>query len=360
MREGEASATWVADLILRIGDGIAWRVLNYDRSSLRLLAEHPPISAPQLDIGLVTELGELLRIIYEEGRQAVLGAVTNFLRVGDITTYDSSTDSATVVEVKTENIATARTRSQGEYLSVVQEGLRAGEHSVSGVRIRKIVAAAPLKTYVLSVERAMREAEQKLSASRRFGDILTVAVLATDQMVDTIPESDWDRARRPAMDRLARAQSRKTDRVLPMNNLDTLTHFSPNMAPYAVFPIEPRLRFKLLTGEFHVLSALNVSALARWLGNRGWSNEVFDPSPDLDLTQPLMNIPALRVSIEGVSVEIGLGLLAIAALEFWMPESIEEAVRTIFAISPDSTSADQTPDWLTQVNFPNAGTYAWD
>jgi len=72
------------DRIRVIGDGIAWRALDYDRASLRLLAEHAPVAAPQLDTGLANEVGALMELA-KRYEIVVLNAITNFLRVGDIT-----------------------------------------------------------------------------------------------------------------------------------------------------------------------------------------------------------------------------------------------------------------------------------
>ena len=48
----------------------------------------------------------------------------------------------------------------------------------------------------------------------------------------------------------------------------------------------------------------------------------------------------------------------VAALEFWMPESIEESVEAVMRSLPPRHSKE--PAIYSQVTFPNSGKYAWD
>ena len=47
-----------------------------------------------------------------------------------------------------------------------------------------------------------------------------------------------------------------------------------------------------------------------------------------------------------------------AALEFWMPESIEESVEAVMRSLPPRRSKE--PAIYSQVTFPNSGKYAWN
>ena len=64
-------------------------------------------------------------------------------------------------------------------------------------------------------------------------------------------------------------------------------------------------------------------------------------------------IPVLRVKKGRKETEINLDILALAALEFWMPESLERMIATTL------NEATRDVSFLT-VNFPNVGKYAWD
>jgi len=359
MDAGQIAARWFGERLRVIGDGIAWRVLNYDRAALRLLAEHPPLSTPQIDVGLLTEVEELMRIAGEERDPPLLNAITNFLRVGDITIYDPESGSIKLVEVKSGAKRDSRSYRQGEHRSAVQEGLDSGIHSMGGVQIRKIMAARPLKTHVLSVEQAMREAEHHLGASRKFGDYLTVGVLATSRVLASVPEEKWSEIWGPVLERVYSVQKGPSDVLLgQIDNLFAISHFSPNLAPYTVFPIEPRLRFALMTGDLWVISLLNISGLARWLEKRGWKAKVLEPTSRTPDNDEFPYVGALQVGRKGVSVEFGVDSLMVAAMEFWMPEAIEVTVGEILKTVPPSSP--EEPSIHNQVNFPNVGKYAWD
>ena len=361
MTEAEAATVFFMERLRAIGDAIAWRFLGYDRAILRLLAEHPAISTPQLGVGLATELDELIRLAEENELPVLLNAVTNFLRVADITTYDPATQQVRLVEVKAGKGVTARTQRQGEYINLVQEGLDTGVHTLSGRKIQKILAEHPLLTYARSVEGAMREAEKRLTASRLFGQYMGIGVFAQEKIIGTVSEDDWPKLWDLVFDRIAKLW-RASDVVLPrMDNLFAVTHFTPNLAPYAIFPMAPEYRLGLLTGEYLVISYLNISGLARWLEKRGWRVEVVPPSDQLPDPSDFPYLGAMQVWKGPVGVEIGLDLLMVAAGEFHMPESIEISIEaTLKAALANSDLRRESVDNLWQVTYPNRGKYAWD
>lgn len=347
------SAEWVGGQLRSIGDGIAWRFLKYDRAALRLLAEHDYVSVPSLGTGLYEEMNEVQRLA-DEGYSLLLNSITNFLRVGDITIYDKTTGKFKIVEVKAGMTQTPRTIRQGKYMALVQEGLDEGSHSIAGATLTKMMSKAPLLTYVRSVESAMVEAEQKFGSSRLFGEYLSVGVFALRKIIDNLSGSDMQRVQHTIIERCMSVLRRKTDMPLPiMSNISPMVHFSPILAPYTIFPIDRNRRFDLLTGDFWVISQLNISGLARWLESRGWETKIValpDKVPDSD---EFPHVPILQVWKGKKGIEIGLDILAIAAMEFWIPESIERMIVAIFNEGiPESG--------FYSVNFPSIGKYAWD
>ena len=342
----------MVDRVRSIGDGVAWRVLDYDRVNLRLLSEHQPISVPQVDSGLRTELEELLRL-GEEGGRIILNSITNCLRVGDLTVYRPDTGEVRVVEVKSGGKTTARTRRQGDYSLLVQEALKSDIHPMGDIHLQRIIAKKPQRTYVFSLERAILKAEDKGTATRRFGDYLSIGVFDLGQIISHVAKERWPQSWAPVLDGLLSVKARKSDFVTPMmDNISVIGTFSPNVAPYAIFPMERRLRFGLLTGEFFVMTLLNVSEFARWLEKRGWETEILtaaaDP-PQPDGTPD--HVPVLRVTKGPRSVEVGMAIFLAAAIELNMPETIESVIEA---------TINREPDGYVQVGFPNTGKYAWD
>ena len=86
--------------------------------------------------------------------------------------------------------------------------------------------------------------------------------------------------------------------------------------------------------------------------------EVLEPSVKIPDDGDFPDIGVLRVGRGGMSVVLGLNVLMVAALEFWMPESIEESVEAVMRSLPPRHSKE--PAIYSQVTFPNSGKYAWD
>ena len=152
----------------------------------------------------------------------------------------------------------------------------------------------------------------------------------------------------------------KEDLILPTkSNILHIVHFSRMLAPYTIFPIDNELRFSLISGDYLLLIHINVSGLSRWLEKRGWEVKVLlmpDKPPTLSRDK-YPYIPVIRVSKPNnpLTVELPLDVIAGAAMELWMPESIERTIQAIFSHDYSRRSGQAYT-----VNFPNTGKYAWD
>lgn len=353
MDNSATAAKWFVGHLRSIGDGIAWWFFNYDRASLRILAEHDYISVPEIGAGLLSEI-KMFSYIAAKGQPVLLNSVTNFLRAGDITIYDKAADKYRLVEVKSGQIRDARTLRQDAHRVAVQEALATGSHSLTGRTIKKIVTNRPLLTFVRSLERAMREAQSDFYSTRIFGDYLSFAVFNL-RMLSNLQEHDAKQKMEAAIGRMMSVMTRKTDVPLPtMHSMLPTIHFSRMLVPYVIYPIAQELRLDLLTGDFNVLSQLNISGLARWLEKRGWRTKVVVSTNNVEEIGQFVHVPVLRVwkNDSPKAIEITLDIMCTAAMEFWMPESIERFVNA--GITQGIPGKDYT------VYFANTGKYAWD
>jgi len=337
-----------------IGDGIAWWFLKYDRAALRLLAEHAYVQAPDSGIGLDAEIWQCANLA-AQGRPFLLNSITNFLRVGDVTVYDESRDTFELIEVKAGKLQTPRTIRQGRQLALVQNGIQTGTHSeFAEFTITRIMCKSPLLTYIKILERALTEAKLNFASSRVFGEYLSFGVFHVKKIF-SMKEGEAKRISNQIINRCMSIFKAKTDVPLPpMSNILPTVHFSRMLAPYTIFPIPGELRFEIMTGEFLIYTQLNISGLERWLQSRGWRTKYVPPPDKIVKGKEPTYLPTLQVfkANSPKGAEIGLDTIALAAMELWMPESIERIIETI--IGQGMTKGAYT------VNFPNIGNYAWD
>ncbi|MCK4825593.1 hypothetical protein KA005_58130, partial [bacterium] len=341
-----------------IGDGIAWWFLDYDRATLRLLAEHSYISVPQFGTGLNAEI-EKCAELRAQAIPFLLNSITNFLRFGDITSYDEPTDTYKLIEVKAGQMQTSRKLlRQKENLSLVQEAIDSGTHNLAepGITHTRIFAQKPLLTYAKILETAMHEAKEKFASSRIFGDYLSFCLFSMEKLI-TFKKPISKKIMDDTIERCFSIRKMKDDLILPsFSNILHIVHFSRMLAPYTIFPIDNELRFSLISGDYLLLIHININGLSRWLEKRGWEVKIL-PLPDKPPTLSRDKhpyIPIMRISKPNnpLVVELPLDILCAAAMELWMPESIERLIQAIYSHGYSKMA-------LT-VNFPNTGKYAWD
>jgi len=359
MRDCATASKFFLGQLRTIGDGIAWRFLGYDRAVLRLLAEHHYISAPKLGPGLYAEVDECAKLA-AQGQPFLLNSITNFLRFGDITVHDRATDTFKLVEVKAGKSQTPRNKRQAEQLALAQEGLHKRFHSVfPDTSITMIKSEKPLLTYAKVLEKAMAEAQQEkeCASARVFGDYLSFGVFHTRRIIN-LSEKDVRQIQEDIIGRCYRICKSKSDVLLPIwcTNIMPALHFARPLAPYTIFPIAPALRFALMTGEFLLSIQLNISGLGRWLGKRGWVTRPISLPAKIPTDQTTQYLPVLGIKRNNnpIGVELPLDIIAMAAMELWMPDSIERTAEAIIDHRPLSSNTAYT------VNFPNVGRCAFD
>lgn len=348
------AATLFMGQLRSIGDGIAWWFFKYDRALLRLLAEHDYVTPPQVGKGLHTEIQRCAELA-SQGIPFLLNSITNFLRYGDITVYDTNKGTYELIEVKSGISRTTRTLNQGRQLALIQQAIKTGTHSnFAGFTVTKVICNSPLLTYSKILERVLEEATADYASSRVFGDYLSFCVFHTKKII-SLPELQSKAIATEVIRRSHLVFKTKEDIPLStMSNILHTVHFSRVLAPYTIFPIRSDLRFALMTGEFGILIQFNITGFERWLQKRGWTTKYIKPPKNLSSNRMPTHLPVLQVFNKniGKGVEIGIDILTVAAMELWMPESIEKVISTI--IDQASTTQFYT------IYSPNTGKYAWD
>lgn len=250
-----------------IGDGIAWRLLGYDRAALTALAKYP--RKPHINLeGLMAEMG----VFGEEynrpgGRLAVLNDLTHYLKKADVTVrVDESTFE--FVEVKSSLTKSGTLKRQRanleETLRLLSEGQ--GEQGEDAVSIREL-SVVP-SSHMKPVAALIREAEMTGSACGAIGEHLVVGFIDWPTALTLDPEivmSKWERGRS-----LAERWRERGDVVYKGVGTDRY-HEVRNVAPYSIYRLPAAQRVKLMTGALFTVSWLDVSAALRYVESRGWT-----------------------------------------------------------------------------------------
>lgn len=254
-----------ANAIRSIGDGIAWRALDYDRAVTRLMAEHAT-KQQVMSEGLIGELLEW-SIHFDKGSGiAILNSLTNCLAVGDVTVVKDD-GSAEIVEVKSSNTKSRRKIRQKQKMREIVTLLSSGSGDAGDKDVSIEILPIEPESGLDRIGALLSEAEVHGWASDKISNCLYVECFDLGKMppFEAI-KADVENAR----EKLIGRWSQQGDFVIDFNSLDLIA-FSPNRAPFSIFPFPNRICIDLLIGRKCYIAYLNQNAVAREFEYRGWT-----------------------------------------------------------------------------------------
>jgi len=256
-----------ASALRAIGDGIAWRALGYDRAVTRTLCEHQTKQTLASE-GTVQELQEWSRNFEQGAGLPIFNGLTNCLAVGDVTVIHDDV-SVEIIEVKSSKTSSTRTVRQKQKMREVVGRLQTGR-GLSGDREIEIeILPITPETGLDRIEELLDTAGSKGWAAAKISNCLYVEALD----VRTLPNADFGKKPLTRLrDEILGEWARRGDFVTDLNTLDMLA-FSPNCAPFSIFPFAARTCVDLLVGAKNYTAYLNHTAVGREFENRGWKIE---------------------------------------------------------------------------------------
>ena len=270
-----------------IGDGIAWRLLEYDRAALVSLASHA--RKPHINIeGLPAELNAFADIWNSySGSMLVLNDLTHFLKKADITVRRDA-NHFEFVEVKSSRTKSGTMSRQkadlAETLAFLNE--QGGERHGETVRIRSLPVRP--KGFFNAVCSTIREAEKEGTAWAKIGEHLTVEFIDWSVVLrGGVEEPDMRKIEESAA--VAEKWGQAGDVVTPYIGAERYL-FVRNVAPYSIFPFSGLQRVKLMTNTLMTMSRLNVSAVTRYIASQGWTL-VHPPEFYVEEARKVLNTP---------------------------------------------------------------------
>ena len=239
-----------------IGDGIAWRVLNYNRSLIYNMCVNNEDSGPlTLNQGLLTELyslgdftndPEVLNFIYH--------GITSFLLISDLTIAYRNGD-INFVEVKSgkprgkswkerlerqkikaENIVSIANQSKGESTKVVTDF--------------RIIDKKP-QTILDKIDTLLKRVKDKQFITQVLNSYLGVGI---SNFANFNEETNFDK-----LDKLAnQIKKQKDDIIITSNSVENFI-FSPNRAPLSIHPFISEDIANILSGKYLITYFFNFS-----------------------------------------------------------------------------------------------------
>jgi len=253
-----------ANCLRAIGDGIVWRALAYDRAALRALCQNPH-KAHVLTEATLNELGAWSRQFDSNDGLPILNCLTNCLTIGDITLVKDN-GSVEIVEVKTTRAKSRRVIRQKQRMRELVELLNFGEGELEDARVAVLRLDIFPENGLEDLRALLQEAERSGYAARRVSNFLYV------ECMDVKAIGDIDKV----LAELTAAQERELadwfaakDFVAPTCSSDIIS-FTPNCAPFSVFPFPPKTCIELLTEAKAYRTHFNFTALGREFERMGW------------------------------------------------------------------------------------------
>lgn len=244
----------------KIADGIAWRYLNFDRASLRQIAEHNPTG--HLSKGFIGESLKAEFTVKNSDIFVILNDLTNFLRFGDLTII--SKNKVFIDEVKLKGKTKRRQKQQ---LASLLEKLNKKEFSIGDTTANFLSIPGFPNNFLSEVEKIIIEAksDERGIYHKRVSPYLWVSCVYSDKLLTK--DKDFEKTLLP------RSPFRKdSDNIfVPISNLLMFNEFSPNIAPYTIFPFTEELIADLVFGKCILKSHISQKGLNKSIQGKGWS-----------------------------------------------------------------------------------------
>ena len=254
-----------ANCFRAIGDSVAWRALKHDRAALRALSGNA-VKQQILEQGTINELNQWSATFDTGQGLAILNALTNWLAIGDITVVKNDGE-IEVVEVKSSN-ADSMTK-QKQRMRTVTDLLKTGKGTLEGQEVEIVRFDIGIENDLPILFGLLEEAGRSGWAGGRINNCCHIE--AFDFRVMGSAEEVWKRGVEQTQKEIA-SWTEHDDVVIRMDSLDILS-FTPNCAPFSVFPFPDRLCVELLTGAKNYSCFLNLTELGREFERGGWQVE---------------------------------------------------------------------------------------
>jgi len=317
-------------LMLTIGDGLAWRCLDYDRAMITILGRGQRVAWLSGDEGWAAEL-EHLRAEYEAGNFALLNDMTTCIRNGDITARRP--EGINVYEVKAGELRDDT--PQMRRLQQAVDFINTGEVNVDGEPGGYIRCRRRYRTHLAQLSALLRKAEAQGTATAKVSPVQFViavdfrkgeAAAKLSSYEDALAASGW------SLDDIVLSTSTTIRRMRERH------HSFPSLAPLSLYPLEAEQVCDLLHGSLNISGMINVSLLARSLGDHGIEAEPVAPPKSEEVFLRIFKRTSRSSGVEG---SIVADIREMMMLELMTPATLRYGIDALVDHVSASSGAPQ-------------------
>jgi hypothetical protein len=270
-----------------IADGIAWRILDFDKPFLRMMSEPKkyPGSVDFTDFSRVA-INVAERTVKQRGAIILINDLTNFLRVGDLTEKGKITVISEIKYKKKKLVV----KNVYEAIKANKKDLSSQELKIHQVQIardfRKVVMPdgkeipitdipIDFKNNFDTLNDLIKYARKDGVSSREIGKYLFIEVNDFETLFRENKEKSID-----LIKGISKPSWLKNENTLVFSNFDSffnkLGDFPRALTPFSVFPLTDYNCMNLISGKTLSICYLNLDEIKKIIRNDGWTLKEFD------------------------------------------------------------------------------------
>ncbi|MBI5727733.1 MAG: hypothetical protein HY965_07765 [Ignavibacteriales bacterium] len=263
--------TLIKKALMDIGDGIAWRIYNYDRSVIyHMCVNNNPSGPIEFDRGKIKEIEAVDDLARDdETTDIIYHAITNFLLIGDLTITDRNGNTE-IIEVKSNKKMHGKSciermekqvKRQENIIMLANDGF--GNSNNIEISVRTL-AGKPI-TKLKQIKNLLRKVEKRVCVDEYINEYLRYIVLNIESKN---AESNID-----ILQKIKNNKNNATDDEIIFYDSIKDSVFSPNLAPLSIHKFCCEDIANLLLGKYILIIEFNFTKFRREFQKKGFEIE---------------------------------------------------------------------------------------
>ncbi len=297
-----------------IMDGIAWRVLNFNRPVIRLLSENQ-------GSGFISNSYAKILTKFTSTRHGIniINDLTHCLRIGDIThitkdekilLYELKKDGKKIIETsdifeKIKNHGPSGVSRQDQRHLIAQMGIINNSIEIpifkedgtpDFIKRADIVNSdIKIQAHVREIKKIIKKANKSGFEQKELEDGYFIEITAWDKISDSLSISNKNadsimQKKKNARNNRPEWLKNKTSKVIDLSSTESFymedNQYPRNLTPQSVLPFSPRDCIRMMMGCLEIKVFLSVDALKNKFENDGWKVEYLDRESNKKIERP--------------------------------------------------------------------------